>query len=280
MNNTKLKKQIRAISVFLSLILCVLLFSGCRVAIDENGDMIFETEEERVLVNAETEAEEKSGPEEEITVNPVIGTPAKGEMILKVSLLNLTGQDITGFSVRESASEEFGENLLPEGEVYLADEVRDFYYDLNGKELPVSCDIQIVTGDGTAYVLHSFPFFDIYEGRLCFQDEALFLEYVSPWTGKEVVTRTAELKILEAERLEKEKEEAERKAAEEEEAARKAAEEAAAWEAQQQLIAQQQWEQQQWEQQQWQQQQWQQEYVAPAADNNNAGCINDDSLIY
>ena len=267
----KLKKQIRTLSIIICSILCVALFSACSVVIDENGDMIFETEEDRVLLNAETEAEEET---EAIPEYPAIGTVKTGDTVLKVELMNLTGQEITGFALKEASEEEFGENLLSGGDPYAADEIRILYWDMEGADLSCRFDVEVTLADESVYVLHSFPFYDIYEGRICLVEDVLFLEYVSPWTGKEVVTRTSEIDIREAERLEKEKEEAERIAAEEE-AARQAAEEAAAWQAQQE----QQWAQQQWQQQQWQQQQWQQEYVAPQ-DNSNAGCIGDDGLMY
>ena len=279
-----MKKFLTVITVLLSLTMGAAALTGCGVQIDENGDMIFVTEERNLL----NEGEPESIAEEVVFDNPVIGEPSSESTVRRITLLNMTGADIESVQIKAEDEEEFGENLLPSGETFLAEEVRDLFYDLapkmsKGSDLSgLKLDIKMTTKDGEELVLHAFPIFDMEQGRICLQDGVPFLEYVSYWTGEEVLTRKAEAEILEAERIAKEQAEAERKAAEEAEAKR-IAEEQAALAAQQELAAQQWAAQQQWQaQQEWQaQQQWvpQQTYSEPAQ-SSDAGCINDSSLVY
>lgn len=326
-----MKRIMTASAVFLWVIGITLVISGCGVQINQNGDMVF-TSEERILLS-EGDAEPDTEPESEaasvLPGNKYIGEPSEGEYVRKITLLNLTGQNITAVSVvnpdedtqqvsenSENKSEEnkssadnsekseiqsssevisgeenLKENMLPKGEVFEADEVRDLYFDFASameKEQDLSrlhFNVSFTLEDGTTSVLHDFPFFDLEQGRICLQDEVLFLEYVSVWSKEEVVTRKAETEIKAAEIKAMEEAEAEKKAAEEaekkaaEEAARKAEEEAAA------ALAAQQWQEQQLaaqQAQQWAAQQeaaqWQPDYSGQQG--SGAGCIDDSSLMY
>lgn len=210
----------------------------------------------------------------ELTKNKTIGVVDKSDTIKQITLLNLTGQDITSFVIKHSYEDAFGANMMEAEDVFKLDEVRDVFYDIQpaldaqaakksdtttettGNFSELTYDVQVTVADGTSYVLHDFPFNDMEQGRILLQNGILFLEYVNPWTGDEVVTRQAEMDIKAAE---------EKAAAEE--ASRIAAEQAAAWAAQQQA-----------QQQQWAQQQ--QQYVAPAPATNNDSCIGNSGLMY
>lgn len=259
---------------------CAFGLSGCNVRINENGDMEFITEERALLGEGEAAVKSFGSSAQEpqkadLDQNKTIGAPFSSETERMVSLLNLTGRDVTGVSLKSSKEEEFGENLLPKGEAFSADEVRDLYFDPREEETAglLQYDLKLTFEDGAEKVLHSFPFYDMTLGRICLQDEVLFLDYVSSVTQEEVITRKAESVLLEEQRLFEEKSEEEQLAAEE--AARKAAEEAEA------ALAAQQWAEQQWAEQQAAQQWVEQQPVytdpQPAAD---AGCINDASLLY
>ena len=100
--------------------------------------------------------------------------------------------------------------------------------------------------NGSTITLHDFPFNELEKGRILFQNWTGFLEYENPLTGEDIITRQHE-------------------------ADANAADQAAAYAAQQEQWAQQQ----QWAAQQQQQQQ----YVAPAQ-NNDAGCVGDPSLVW
>ena len=207
-----------------------------------------------------------------LTKNKTIGVVDKGDTIKQVSLLNLTGQDIKSFTIKHSFEDSFGANMMEADDAFQLDEVRDVFYDIQpaldaqaakksdtssettGNFSELSYDVQVTVADGTSYVLHNFPFNDMQQGRILLQNGILFLEYVNPWTGDEVITRQAEMDV---------KAEEEKAAAEE--ASRIAAEQAAAWAAQQQA-----------QQQQWAQQQ--QQYVAPAPSNDS--CIGNSGLMY
>ena len=201
-------------------------------------------------------------------VRKTIGTKGKETTTKKVTLVNLTGQNIAGFTIKHSLEQQFGANMLEAGDVFAMDESRDVYYDLGpaldaqaaqtpeqkSQNLYLTYNVQITLADGTTIILHDFPFNEMNKGRILLQNGIGFLEYEDLLTGEDIVTRQHETDA-------------------------NAADQAAAWAAQQEQLALQQ-QQQQWAAQQ-QQQQWaaQQQYEAPVQ-NNDDGCINDPSLVW
>lgn len=150
-----------------------------------------------------------------------IGTEKEGDKVYCVKLKNSTGHEITGVSIKTTEEAEFPENMLKDGDIYAKGEERNLYYEVvvsenetestsegtadeNGEKLLTQgYDVQITFDDGTVKVLHSFPFDDIKEGEICFQDEVVFLKYQSvTMSDSEVSTKEAELAILEAEKAE------------------------------------------------------------------------------
>ena len=193
-------------------------------------------------------------------VRKTIGKMGKESTTKKVTLVNLTGQNIVSFSIKHSLEQQFGAKMLEAGDVFAMDESRDVYYDMGpaldaqaaqtpeekSKNLYLTYNVQIVLADGSTITLHDFPFNELEKGRILFQNWTGFLEYENPLTGEDIITRQHE-------------------------ADANAADQAAAYAAQQEQWAQ---------QQQWAaQQQQQQHYVAPAQ-NNDAGCVGDPSLVW
>ena len=192
-------------------------------------------------------------------VRKTIGTKGKETTTKKVTLVNLTGQNIAGFTIKHSLEQQFGANMLEAGDVFAMDESRDVYYDLGpaldaqaaqtpeqkSQNLYLTYNVQITLADGTTIILHDFPFNEMNKGRILLQNGIGFLEYEDLLTGEDIVTRQHETDA-------------------------NAADQAAAWAAQQEQLALQQ-----------QQQQWaaQQQYEAPVQ-NNDDGCINDPSLVW
>ena len=216
-------------------------------------------------------------PEVEAPKYKTIGTVSQDPAVKRTLLLNLTGKDIIGFSIKTSSEASFTSKLLLEGDVFVLDEIREIYYDPSPVKVPETqtstetqaqtpsagetetttaavqqaetqtavttedqqFDVQITFSDWTTYVIHDLPFDDMKLGRLLLQNDILFLEYTSEKTGEEVITRQTEYNIKAAE-----------------------------WQAyQEQLAAQQAWQQQQ------------QQYVTPAT-NNDAGCVGDAGLMW
>lgn len=192
-------------------------------------------------------------------VRKTIGTKGKESTTKKVTLVNLTGQNIVSFTIKHSLEPAFGANMLEAGDVFAMDESRDVYYDLGpaldaqaaqtaeekSKNLYLTYNVQIVLADGSTIVLHEIPLNGMEKGRILFQNWTGFLEYEDPLTGEDIITRQHETEA-------------------------NAADQAAAYAAQQEQLAQ---------QQQWAQQQQQQQYVAPAQ-NNDAGCVGDPTLVW
>lgn len=193
-----------------------------------------------------------------IIVRKAIGKKGKDTTTNKVTLVNLTGQNIISFSIKHSLEPQFGVNMLESGDVFAMDESRDVFYDIGpaldayaalspeekAKHLYLTYNVQIILADGSTFVLHEFPFNEMKKGMVLFQSWTGFLEYENFLTEEDVVTRQHEIDA-------------------------NAADQAAAY-AEQQA----QWEQ----QQQWAAQQ-QQQYVAPTQ-NNDAGCVGDPTLVW
>lgn len=144
----------------------------------------------------------------------IIGTKSDKTTVYKVILENGTKQDITALTVKDSSMEEFPESLLGEKDVFAAGEKRVLYYDTakvveaaetgdqDEKLLEPQYDIQIVLKDGSVLVLHAFPFGDLEEGTIKFEEEVAYLAYTSVESKKPVETKEAELSIKETEERE------------------------------------------------------------------------------
>lgn len=219
-----------------------LLLTGCQK----------ETEAKKEPEKVEQTEEKK---EEELKF---IGTEEEGSS--KIILENKTGKDIKGIAVKKSEETEFGENLLAEADIYQIDEKRYFCYKFeeaaeiaaetseDAKLLIQGYDIQLTFADDTAAILHGFPFQDMKEGTICFEEETAYLMYESVSTKEEQNTKETEEAVKaqkeaeEAAAAEQAAKEAEEKAAAEQaakEAEEKAAAEQAAKEAQEKAAAEQ-----------------------------------------
>lgn len=162
---------------------------------------------------AETSAEETTAAEEEVKT---IGTADETDGTYKVRLLNNTGSDISGVSIKLIDETEFPENMMEENDVFTAGEERDLYYrpetdeaetaadesaqseaSQDGSEalLDPGYDIQLTFADGRSFILNAFPFEDIEEGELCLEDDVAFITYTSTSTNQEISTKEAQLAI-------------------------------------------------------------------------------------
>ena len=101
---------------------------------------------------------------------------------------NKTGKDIKGISVKKSEETEFAENLLTEGDIYSVDEKRYFCYKFqqeaeatgeDEKLLTQGYDVQLTFTDDTMAVLHGFPWEDMKEGAVWFEEDMAYLMYES-----------------------------------------------------------------------------------------------------
>ena len=167
----------------------------------------------------------------------------------KVEIKNATGKTIKGIAIKQTDEESYSENMLEDGDVFTDQESRNLYYKApedttketeentedmaaesekaQEKELEQGYDIQLIFEDDSTAELHAFPFEDIENGEICYEDDVAYLTYTSVASKEELNTKEAELAVKVAEQ--KAAEEAAAQAAAEQKAAeQKAAEEAAA----------------------------------------------------
>ena len=138
----------------------------------------------------------------------IIGEKLSGENVYKVSLINDTGNDIVGFSIKTDTMD-YSENMLKEDEVFANEETRTLYYDATeaienneteqeGSEMQISPDYTIkLDFEDSSYELHSFPFEDVKKATIKFEDGICFIEYESLDQEAKVSTKDAEQRIKE-----------------------------------------------------------------------------------
>lgn len=172
-----------------------------------------ETKTETESVTVETETMET---ETEKETYKTIGQEKEAENVFCVKLKNSTGRDIIGVAVKLAENAEFSENMLDAEDVFSVKEERILFYESveneasdiqkesseNDKLLTQGYDVQLTFSDGSTKVLHSFPFEDIKEGEICFEDEVAFLKYTNISAKENVDTKNAELAVKNAEESE------------------------------------------------------------------------------
>ena len=136
-----------------------------------------------------------------------IGEKTTGDNVYKVTLINNTQRIITGVTVKDLTESEYPANMLKDGDVFQPNEKRDLYFDatesvkkteeLNSdssysdeEKVEPDYTLKVTFDAGKSYELHSFPFGDISEGQLCYdeQEDVCYLTYTSLKSGERVST--------------------------------------------------------------------------------------------
>ena len=129
-------------------------------------------------------------PEEEEETLAVIGEETEDGY--KVRIVNMTGYDITGLSIKRSDDEEFPDNMMAEDTVLENEEAAWLCYTPGEEEDEETLyEIQITWSDGDEGVVHDVSLADMEEVELCWDGRA-YLVYTSVSTGEEVDTLIAE----------------------------------------------------------------------------------------
>ena len=122
-----------------------------------------------------------------------------------VELTNATGQNIISVAIYDSVSDEYSENLLTEGDPFIAQETRILYCpivedetdadeeDAEEKLMTTEYNVEIQLEDESTYVLHAFPFEAMEKGEILIEDDVAYLTY------GEYSTKEAEIAIKEVE---------------------------------------------------------------------------------
>lgn len=203
-----MKKKI--LSVTLILLLALTTAAGCEKKEDT-------TDKKETTKTEETKKTQESEKKEEMF--KTIGD--KTDSSFEVKLTNGTGQDITGFSIKDSDESQYPANLLKSEDKFAKDETRVIYYTAKtkkdaatetGKVLPIEYTVQLTFADSTVSELHAFPFEDMKEGKISIEDKMAYVTYKSTNSKEEVSTLEAE-KAVKAQADAKSKSEADAAAA-------------------------------------------------------------------
>ena len=124
----------------------------------------------------------------------------KTDDTLEVKVKNTTGKEIKGIAFYSEENEDFGENLLADGDAFAADEQRVLYY------APVESDeeipgyvIRLTFADDKTVTLHEVKLSDVSEDgvALCATGDGIgYVSYKSVSEGKDVDTKRVELAYL------------------------------------------------------------------------------------
>ncbi len=169
-------------------------------------------------------SEDEEVEKEEETEYKTIGK--ESEDAYKFLLTNQTGDEITGFAIKASASQETSQDLLEEGMKIEKEETVCVYYTPEksdaeqGAEAKVTYDISLSYADGHVVEIVGLGLENMEEAKLCFEDEVGFVKYKKDGSEEVSTKETAlalkaqkEAQEAAAAQAQKEKEEAEQAAA-------------------------------------------------------------------
>ena len=113
---------------------------------------------------------------------------------------NATGKEIKSVEIQVN-EEEFGENLLAEGDIMAVDEERIFYctpapYDPETDATPPKYNIRLTFSDDTDSVIHTFPFGDAEKVDFCLDGSVAYLKFLSLSLNEEQDTMRNERALL------------------------------------------------------------------------------------
>ena len=113
---------------------------------------------------------------------------------------NATGKEIKSVEIQVN-EEEFGENLLAEGDIMAVDEERIFYctpapYDPETDATPPKYNIRLTFSDDTDSVIHTFPFGDAEKADFCLDGSVAYLKFLSLSLNEEQDTMRNERALL------------------------------------------------------------------------------------
>lgn len=181
-----------------------ILMSGC--GNKEAEQPASETEETQGDPMEAAEAEDtglEQLPETETPTPPLeddmqkwIGVPT-GDLY-EGDLTNTTGKGIKVFQIKLDSAEEFGKNLLEDGDVFENDETRSLYFEKPEEAAWVenpSYQVRLTFEDDTMAVLHGFPFGDMENTKICMSEGMAYLVYDSISQNASVNTLSSEEEI-------------------------------------------------------------------------------------
>lgn len=142
--------------------------------------------------------------ENSLSATKIVGTEAEGSNIFKTEIINNSGKEIKGISIKSANEEEYPANMLKSGETIKGDESFTLYYDASSapnlsikegadKAKPTKIFyMQLEFADGTTSVLHEFPFGDCDTCVFSLEEGQFYLIYHSYTQGKDVNTKDFE----------------------------------------------------------------------------------------
>ena len=178
-----------------------------------------ESTEEANSESEQTQTAEEPDPDEGLLV---IGEKAEGDQVYRIVFTNLSERNITELRIKDIYAGSYPDNMMPEGTVFANGEKAVLYFDASPEEEVTESTaeeaekkeytIRVTFDNGKMKDMTSFPFDDMTEAELYFDEDLLHAVYTSISTG-EVTDTSGREKALRGE-AQRAKEEAARAARE------------------------------------------------------------------
>ena len=178
-----------------------------------------ESTEEDNSESEQTQTAEEPDPDEGLLV---IGEKAEGDQVYRIVFTNLSERNITELRIKDIYAGSYPDNMMPEGTVFANGEKAVLYFDASPEEEVTESTaeeaekkeytIRVTFDNGKMKDMTSFPFDDMTEAELYFDEDLLHAVYTSISTG-EVTDTSGREKALRGE-AQRAKEEAARAARE------------------------------------------------------------------
>jgi hypothetical protein len=173
-------------------------------AAEKDSESTAEEDSTAETTTAEPESKPDEKQEEEKDIK-YIGEKDAKKADYSVELTNGTENQIIGFAINYGDGE-YSENLIPSGEDFEIDEVRqlNWSHTVSGDVMTLGdFNVEITLEDGKRFELHGFPLTDMLSGEIRLMDEYAFLVYTNK-IGDMKDTMKKESEIAEKEREEEE----------------------------------------------------------------------------
>ena len=153
---------------------------------DENTDSVtnesaVDEKEDDMLIIGEKPEEKVTESTTESTENATESTTTetKEPCVYHILWTNKTGHDITGVQIKNIYKGSYPDNIMKEDEMFKDGETAELYFDASEEDENAEFNVRITFEDGTEKDMTSYPFSDMTEATLYFDDDVLHAVYVS-----------------------------------------------------------------------------------------------------
>ena len=126
-----------------------------------------------------------------------VESESEGNRVYRVHWRNTTDRGIVGVQIKNIYDGSYPDNMIPEGQILPDGGEAELYYDASQEDEGAEFNIRITFEDGEEKDITSYPFSDMEEGELHYDDGLLHVTYTSLSTGEKTDTLEREKSLRE-----------------------------------------------------------------------------------